>query len=66
MIKEAFAWVFYQEDLENLKGGDKKKPPENITNVHLYLAFYIFGVIHPHILMSTFLLDNTAEHLCYL
>ena len=64
MIKEAFAWVFYQEDLENLKGD--KKTPENITNVHLYLAFYICGVINPHILMSTFLLDNTAEHLCYL
>ena len=45
---------------------DKKKTPENITNVHLYLAFYICGVINPHILMSTFLLDNAAEHLCYL
>ena len=44
----------------------QNKTPENITNVHLYLAFYICGVINPHILMSTFLLDNAAEHLCYL
>jgi hypothetical protein len=35
MIKEAFAWVFYQEDLENLKGGDKKKHPK-ISQMYTY------------------------------
>jgi hypothetical protein len=38
MIKEAFAWVFYQEDLENLKGGDKKtkKKHPKISQMYTY------------------------------
>jgi hypothetical protein len=35
MIKEVFAWVFYQEDLEHLKGGDKIKPPK-ISQMYTY------------------------------